>query len=196
MKIYGIIAFVLIFSIAPFIKAGIAMAQENKGTDEVAIDDKALPQAKITTKYGDMIVELLEDETPNTVANFVSLIEKGYYDGLKFHRVVPDFVIQGGDPTGTGAGGPGYRIRCEAETNKTKHSRGVLSMAHAGKDTGGSQFFVTHRATPHLDGKHTVFGRVISGVEIVDKVQQGDLMDKVTMLKKRSHKYEPEKIKE
>lgn len=196
MKIYGIIAFVLIFSIAPFIKAGIAMAQENKGTDEVAIDDKALPQAKITTKYGDMIVELLEDETPNTVANFVSLIEKGYYDGLKFHRVVPDFVIQGGDPTGTGAGGPGYRIRCEAETNKTKHSRGVLSMAHAGKDTGGSQFFITHRATPHLDGKHTVFGRVISGVEIVDKVQQGDLMDKVVMLKKRSHKYEPEKMKE
>lgn len=196
MKIYGIIAFVLIFSIAPFIKAGIAMAQENKGTDEVAIDDKALPQAKITTKYGDMVIELFEDETPNTVANFVSLIEKGYYDGLKFHRVVPDFVIQGGDPTGTGAGGPGYRIRCEAETNKTKHSRGVLSMAHAGKDTGGSQFFITHRATPHLDGKHTVFGRVVSGVEIVDKVQQGDLMDKVTMLKKRSHKYEPETLKD
>jgi peptidyl-prolyl cis-trans isomerase B (cyclophilin B) len=196
VKIYGIIAFVLIFSIAPFIKAGIAMAQENKGTGEVAIDDKALPQAKMTTKYGDMVIELFEDETPNTVANFVSLIEKGYYDGLKFHRVVPDFVIQGGDPTGTGAGGPGYRIRCEAETNKTKHSRGVLSMAHAGKDTGGSQFFITHRATPHLDGKHTVFGRVISGVEIVDKVQQGDLMDKVVMLKKRSHKYEPEKMKE
>lgn len=196
MKIYGIIAFVLIFSIAPFIKAGIAMAQENKGTDEVAIDDKALPQAKITTKYGDMVIELFEDETPNTVANFVSLIEKGYYDGLKFHRVVPDFVIQGGDPTGTGAGGPGYRIRCEAETNKTKHSRGVLSMAHAGKDTGGSQFFITHRATPHLDGKHTVFGRVVSGVEIVDKVQQGDLMNKVTMLKKRSHKYEPETLKD
>lgn len=196
MKIYGIIAFVLIFSIAPFIKAGIAMAQENKGTDEVAIDDKALPQAKITTKYGDMVIELFEDETPNTVANFVSLIEKGYYDGLKFHRVVPDFVIQGGDPTGTGAGGPGYRIKCEAETNKTKHSRGVLSMAHAGKDTGGSQFFITHRATPHLDGKHTVFGRVISGVEIVDKVQQGDLMDKVTMLKKRSRKYEPETMKD
>jgi peptidyl-prolyl cis-trans isomerase B (cyclophilin B) len=196
VKIYGIIAFVLIFSIAPFIKAGIAMAQENKGTDEVAIDDKALPQAKITTKYGDMVIELFEDETPNTVANFVSLIEKGYYDGLKFHRVVPDFVIQGGDPTGTGAGGPGYRIKCEAETNKTKHSRGVLSMAHAGKDTGGSQFFITHRATPHLDGKHTVFGRVISGVEIVDKVQQGDLMDKVTMLKKRSRKYEPETMKD
>lgn len=196
MKIYGIIAFVLIFSIAPFIKAGIAMAQENAGTGEVAIDDKALPQAKITTKYGEMVVELLEDETPNTVANFVSLIEKGYYDGLKFHRVVPDFVIQGGDPTGTGAGGPGYRIRCEAETNKTKHSRGVLSMAHAGKDTGGSQFFITHRATPHLDGKHTVFGRVISGVEIVDKVQQGDLMDKVTMIRKRSHKYEPETLKD
>lgn len=194
MKIYGIIAFVLIFSIAPFVRAGIASAQETSGTNEVTIDENALPQAKITTKYGDIVVELLEDEAPNTVANFVSLIEKGFYNGLKFHRVVPDFVIQGGDPTGTGAGGPGYRIKCEAETNKTKHSRGVLSMAHAGKDTGGSQFFITHRATPHLDGKHTVFGRVISGVEIVDKVQQGDLMDKVVMIKKRGHKYEPQKI--
>ncbi|OQA77292.1 MAG: putative peptidyl-prolyl cis-trans isomerase [bacterium ADurb.Bin243] len=196
MKIYGIIAFVLIFAIAPFFKISPAFAEEKKGTSEVVIDEKALPQAKITTKYGDMVLELLEDETPNTVANFVSLIEKGFYDGLKFHRVVPDFVIQGGDPTGTGAGGPGYRIKCETELNKTKHTRGVLSMAHAGKDTGGSQFFITHRATPHLDGRHTVFGRVISGVEIVDKVQQGDTMDKVVMIKKRSHKYEPEKMKE
>ncbi len=196
MKIYGIIAFILVFAIASFYKISPAIADEKQGTSEVIIDDKALPQAKIATKYGDMIVELFEDETPNTVANFVSLIEKGYYDGLKFHRVVPDFVIQGGDPTGSGAGGPGYRIKCEAETNKTKHTRGVLSMAHAGKDTGGSQFFITHRATPHLDGKHTVYGRVISGVEIVDKVQQGDIMTKVTMLKKRNHKYEPEKLSE
>lgn len=196
MKVYGIIAFILIFAIASFYKINPAIADEKQGTSEVVIDDKALPQAKITTKYGDMIIELFEDETPNTVANFVSLIEKGYYDGLKFHRVVPDFVIQGGDPTGSGAGGPGYRIKCEAETNKTKHTRGVLSMAHAGKDTGGSQFFITHRATPHLDGKHTVYGRVISGVEIVDKVQQGDVMTKVTMLKKRNHKYEPEKLSE
>jgi len=165
-----------------------------KGTSEVVIDDKALPQVKMTTKYGDMVIELFEDETPNTVANFVNLIEKGYYDGLTFHRVVPDFVIQGGDPTGTGAGGPGYRIRCECEKNTHKHTRGVLSMAHAGKDTGGSQFFITHRATPHLDGKHTVFGQVISGVEIVDKVQVGDKMEKVVMLKKRSHEYKPETL--
>jgi len=196
VKVYGIIAFILVFAIASFYKISPAIADEKQGTSEVTIDDKALPQAKITTKYGDMIVELFEDEAPNTVANFVSLIEKGYYDGLKFHRVVPDFVIQGGDPTGSGAGGPGYRIKCEAETNKTKHTRGVLSMAHAGKDTGGSQFFITHRSTPHLDGKHTVYGRVISGVEIVDKVQQGDLMTKVVMLKKRSHKYEPAKLSE
>lgn len=170
-------------------------AEATKGTSEVTIDDKALPQVKMTTKYGEMILELFEDETPNTVANFVSLIEKGYYDGLKFHRVVPDFVIQGGDPTGTGSGGPGYKIRCECDKNVHKHERGVLSMAHAGKDTGGSQFFITHRATPHLDGKHTVFGQVVKGVEIVDKVQAGDTMDKVVMLKKRSHKYEPEVIK-
>ncbi len=196
MKVYGIIAFILVFAIASFYKISPAIADEKQGTSEVIIDDKALPQAKITTKYGDMIIELFEDETPNTVANFVSLIEKGYYDGLKFHRVVPDFVIQGGDPTGSGSGGPGYRIKCEAETNKTKHTRGVLSMAHAGKDTGGSQFFITHRATPHLDGKHTVYGRVISGVEIVDKVQQGDVMTKVVMLKKRNHKYEPAKLSE
>jgi len=196
VKVYGIIAFILVFAIASFYKISPAIADEKQGTSEVIIDDKALPQAKITTKYGDMIIELFEDETPNTVANFVSLIEKGYYDGLKFHRVVPDFVIQGGDPTGSGSGGPGYRIKCEAETNKTKHTRGVLSMAHAGKDTGGSQFFITHRATPHLDGKHTVYGRVISGVEIVDKVQQGDVMTKVVMLKKRNHKYEPAKLSE
>ncbi len=196
MKIYGIIAFILVFATISFFGPSPVLADEKQSTNEVTIDDKTLPQAKIATKYGDMIVELLEDEAPNTVANFVSLIEKGYYDGLKFHRVVPDFVIQGGDPTGTGAGGPGYRIKCEAETNKTKHTRGVLSMAHAGKDTGGSQFFITHRATPHLDGKHTVFGRVISGVEIVDKVQQGDVMNKITMLKKRNHKYEPEKLGE
>jgi len=191
---------ILVFMIVMLFGTKKAIAQDAKapdapkGTSEVVIDDKALPQVKMTTKYGDMVIELFEDETPNTVANFVNLIEKGYYDGLTFHRVVPDFVIQGGDPTGTGAGGPGYRIRCECEKNTHKHTRGVLSMAHAGKDTGGSQFFITHRATPHLDGKHTVFGQVISGVEIVDKVQVGDKMEKVVMLKKRSHEYKPETL--
>ena len=198
MKLNSVL--ILVFMIVMLFGTKKAIAQDAKtpdapkGTSEVVIDDKALPQVKMTTKYGDMVIELFEDETPNTVANFVNLIEKGYYDGLTFHRVVADFVIQGGDPTGTGAGGPGYRIRCECEKNTHKHTRGVLSMAHAGKDTGGSQFFITHRATPHLDGKHTVFGQVISGVEIVDKVQASDKMEKVVMLKKRSHEYKPETL--
>lgn len=196
MKLYGIIAFIIIFGILPFINVRVSYAADASGSSEVIIDDKAIPQVKMVTKYGIITMELFEDETPNTVANFVNLIEKGYYDGLKFHRVVPDFVIQGGDPTGTGSGGPGYRIKCECDKNTHKHTRGVLSMAHAGRDTGGSQFFITHRATPHLDGKHTVFGQVISGVEIVDKIQPDDVMEKVTMIKKRSHKYEPQVIKD
>jgi len=196
VKLYGIIAFIIIFGILPFINVRVSYAADASGSSEVIIDDKAIPQVKMVTKYGIITMELFEDETPNTVANFVNLIEKGYYDGLKFHRVVPDFVIQGGDPTGTGSGGPGYRIKCECDKNTHKHTRGVLSMAHAGRDTGGSQFFITHRATPHLDGKHTVFGQVISGVEIVDKIQPDDVMEKVTMIKKRSHKYEPQVIKD
>lgn len=192
------IALVVISILSVLFYASAAHAEEAKpaSTGEVTIDEKANPQVKLTTKYGDMIIDLFEDETPNTVANFVSLIEKGYYNGLKFHRVVPNFVIQGGDPTGTGSGGPGYTIKCECDRNTHKHVRGVLSMAHRGPDTGGSQFFITHTATPHLDGKHTVFGQVVSGIEIVDKVQAGDTMDKVVMIKKRSHKYEPAVTKE
>jgi len=186
--------FVMVFGVSKAVAQDTKSTDVPKGTSEVIIDDKALPQVKMTTKYGDMIIELFEDETPNTVANFVNLIEKGYYDGLTFHRVVANFVIQGGDPTGTGSGGPGYRIRCECEKNTHKHLRGVLSMAHAGKDTGGSQFFITHCATPHLDGRHTVFGQVLTGVEIVDKVQKDDKMEKVVMLKKRSHEYKPETL--
>ncbi len=116
---------------------------------------------------------------PNTVANFEKLAKEGFYDGLTFHRVIDDFVIQGGCPKGNGTGGPGYTIKCEINDNK--HGTGALSMAHAGKDTGGSQFFITHSPQPHLDGVHTVFGKVISGMDVVNSVKQGDKMLKVTI---------------
>ncbi|TGB04476.1 peptidylprolyl isomerase [Halobacillus salinus] len=126
-----------------------------------------------------MVIELYEEAAPNTVANFEKLANTEFYDGLTFHRVIPDFVIQGGCPDGTGAGGPGYTIKCETDGNPHKHERGSLSMAHAGKDTGGSQFFVCHSAQPHLDGRHTVFGKVIEGVDTVDRVRVGDVMQRV-----------------
>jgi peptidyl-prolyl cis-trans isomerase B (cyclophilin B) len=137
--------------------------------------------AKIETKYGTMTLQLFDKEAPGTVANFEKLANSQFYDGLTFHRVIPDFMIQGGCPQGTGTGGPGWKIPCETNGNPHKHLRGTLSMAHAGKDTGGSQFFICHSPQPHLDGKHTVFGQVIDGVEIVDKVRGGDQMLKVTV---------------
>lgn len=133
-----------------------------------------MKKAIIETEKGTMSVELFEKDAPETVANFEKLINEGFYDGLNFHRVIPDFVIQGGCPHGAGTGGPGYNIKCEVDNNPKKHLRGSLSMAHAGRDTGGSQFFVCHSPQPHLDGKHTVFGQVIEGLETVDKIQQGD----------------------
>ena len=133
--------------------------------------------AIIETEKGTIELELFEKDAPNTVANFEKLIDKGFYDGLTFHRVIPDFVIQGGCPNGNGTGGPGYTIKCETEGNPNKHGTGALSMAHAGKDTGGSQFFITHSPQPHLDGVHTVFGHVIgNGMDVVNKIQQGDKM--------------------
>lgn len=126
-----------------------------------------------------MLIELYDEAAPNTVANFEKLANDEFYDGLTFHRVIPDFVIQGGCPKGTGTGGPGYTIKCETEGNPHKHERGSLSMAHAGKDTGGSQFFVCHSPQPHLDGRHTVFGKVVDGVDTVDRVRVGDVMQKV-----------------
>ncbi|WP_217703277.1 peptidylprolyl isomerase [Piscibacillus halophilus] len=141
-----------------------------------------LKQATIHFENGEQInIELFEEDAPNTVQNFVKLAEKGFYDGLTFHRVIPNFVIQGGCPTGDGTGGPGYTIKCETEGNPNKHERGSLSMAHAGKDTGGSQFFICHSAQPHLDGNHTVFGKVTEGLDVVDRVRPGDVMDKVTI---------------
>ncbi|MCA1022724.1 peptidylprolyl isomerase [Halobacillus litoralis] len=139
-----------------------------------------MKQATIQFENGEkMVVELYEEAAPNTVANFEKLANDEFYDGLTFHRVIPDFVIQGGCPNGTGTGGPGYTIKCETEGNPHKHERGTLSMAHAGKDTGGSQFFVCHSPQPHLDGRHTVFGKVIEGVDIVDRVRVGDVMQQV-----------------
>ncbi|MCC7553889.1 MAG: peptidylprolyl isomerase [Methanobacteriaceae archaeon] len=133
------------------------------------------------TEKGTIELELFDNDAPNTVKNFVDLINKGYYDGLSFHRVIPDFVIQGGCPKGDGTGGPGYTIKCETEGNPNKHGTGALSMAHAGKDTGGSQFFITHSPQPHLDGVHTVFGKVISGMDVVNKIEPNDKMTKLTV---------------
>ncbi len=142
--------------------------------------------AEIKTGKGSMFIELYDNDAPNTVANFVKLAKDGYYDGLTFHRVLPDFVIQGGCPDGTGAGGPGYQIDCELDGDNQYHDKGVLSMAHAGRNTGGSQFFVCHSRnnTSHLDGNHTCFGKVYEGVDVIDKIAQGYVMEKVTITEK------------
>ena len=140
--------------------------------------------AEIHTNKGIMKINFFEKDAPNTVKNFVDLAEKGYYDGLTFHRIIPDFVIQGGCPEGTGAGGPGYTIDCELDGDNQYHDRGVLSMAHAGRNTGGSQFFICHSRTntAHLDRNHTVFGKVYEGLDVIDQIEQGDVMDKVVIV--------------
>lgn len=137
-----------------------------------------MSKAIMETSKGTINLELFDADAPNTVKNFSDLIKKGYYDGLNFHRVINNFMIQGGCPDGTGTGGPGYQIDCEI--NSQKHTAGTLSMAHAGKNTGGSQFFITHTATPHLDGVHTVFGRT-QDMDIVNAIGQGDKIIKVTI---------------
>ena len=133
-------------------------------------------KAIIRTEKGDMQVEFYQQDAPKTVENFLSLSKKGFYNGLTFHRVIPNFVIQGGCPQGTGAGGPGYTIPCELGGGNQFHDRGVLSMAHAGRNTGGSQFFICHsrQNTAHLDRNHTCFGRVTQGLEVIDAIRQGD----------------------
>lgn len=140
--------------------------------------------AEIETSYGTLKVEFYTEDAPGTVANFVKLAKSGYYDGLTFHRVIPEFVVQGGCPNGTGAGGPGYEIKCETSGGNQYHDRGVLSMAHRGKDTGGSQFFIclSRKNTQHLDRVHTCFGKVTEGLELVDKLRQGDKMLKVSVV--------------
>ncbi len=141
-------------------------------------------QAEIKTEKGTMKVDFYEKDAPNTVKNFVDLSKKGFYDGLTFHRVIPDFVIQGGCPNGTGMGGPGYTIDCELDGDNQYHDRGVLSMAHAGRNTGGSQFFICHSRdnTAHLDRNHTCFGKVVEGLEIIDAIDQGDKIEQVTII--------------
>jgi peptidyl-prolyl cis-trans isomerase B (cyclophilin B) len=133
-------------------------------------------------KGGTVKVELHENEAPGTVSNFEKLANEGFYNGLSFHRVIPGFVAQGGCPQGTGTGGPGYTIKCETAGNPHKHVPGVLAMAHAGKDTGGSQFYITYDSFPHLDGVHTVFGKVVDGMEHVNDIQQGDKMKEVKVV--------------
>ena len=140
-------------------------------------------RAEIETEKGVMKVLFYEKDAPNTVANFVKLAKEGFYDGLTFHRVIPDFVIQGGCPKGDGTGGPGYTIKCELTGENQYHDRGVLSMAHAGRDTGGSQFFICHnrRNTAHLDRRHTCFGQVYEGLEVSDAIRQGDKIIKIVI---------------
>ncbi len=169
---------------------------------EAEADD--LPRVKLTTTKGDIVLELFENEAPNSVANFINLVEKHFYDGLKFHRVLANFVAQGGDPKGDGTGGPGYTIECECfRPDARKHFAGSLSMAHAGRNTGGSQFFLTLMPTPGLNGKHTVFGRVIQGMDVLAGLQridpekpdpyvQPDAIVKATVVRKRDHAYEPQ----
>ncbi|HEV3005253.1 MAG TPA: peptidylprolyl isomerase [Pirellulales bacterium] len=167
----------------------------------MAQTENDLPRVQIKTSKGDAVVELFEDDAPNTVANFISLVEKKFYDGLKFHRVIDRFMAQGGCPKGSGGGGPGYAIACECQLKgASKHARGSLSMAHAGRDTGGSQFFITFEATPHLDGKHTVFGQVVEGMNAIDKLNrtapgvEPDTIESIRVLRKRSHAYAPKTL--
>ncbi|MCH2235187.1 MAG: peptidylprolyl isomerase [Crocinitomicaceae bacterium] len=140
-------------------------------------------QATIKTSKGTMVAELYDEATPITVANFVKLANSNFYDGLTWHRVIPNFVIQGGCPDGTGAGGPGWTIECETKADKQYHDRGVLSMAHAGTNTGGSQFFVCHgrEGTYHLDGHHTCFGKVLEGLDVLDDIREGDKIESITI---------------
>jgi peptidyl-prolyl cis-trans isomerase B (cyclophilin B) len=142
-----------------------------------------MSKVKISTSKGDMVAELFE-ETPITTKNFLDLVGKGFYNGLNFHRVIPGFVVQGGCPNKRGDGNPGYTIQCEVSAPKQFHDRGVLSMAHAGRNTGGSQFFICHNRqnTQHLDGNHTCFGRVVEGIDVLDKIEQGDDINSMVVL--------------
>jgi len=177
-----------------------------RAKESEAKGEAELPRVKISTSKGDMVIELFENEAPGAVGNFISLIEKKFYDGLTFHRVLPGFMVQGGCPKGDGTGGPGYNIYCECyQPNHRKHFRGTLSMAHAvARDTGGSQFFLTFVPTAHLNGVHTAFGRVIEGMDVLGRIQrvdpeeksgvEPDKIVKMEVLRKRSHEYAPNKV--
>ncbi|MFW6215995.1 MAG: peptidylprolyl isomerase [Alkalispirochaetaceae bacterium] len=148
---------------------------------QMEIETDRTYSVQLETTQGGITVELYPQHAPKTVNNFVFLTRHGFYDGTTFHRVIDGFVIQGGDPTGTGRGGPGYRFEDETKGNPLKHESKVLSMANAGPDTNGSQFFITHAPQPHLDGRHTVFGKVVEGHEVVDAIQPGDQIKKATV---------------
>lgn len=143
-----------------------------------------MAHAIMETDKGTMKIEFFSNDAPGHVKNFIDLSKKGFYDGISFHRVIPDFVIQGGDPTGTGAGGPGYTIPCELDGDNQYHDRGVLSMAHRGPNTGGSQFFICHNRqnTQHLDRRHTCFGKVVDGLDVIDAIRQGDKIISVQII--------------
>ena len=155
------------------------MSKQWDSQPAMQIDPAKSYGATIETNRGTIELELSSKDTPKTVNNFVFLAREGFYDGTTFHRVISDFMIQGGDPTGTGRGGPGYSFEDEVEGNPLRHERGVISMANAGPNTNGSQFFITHTPQPHLNGKHTVFGKVVKGHDVVDTIEQGDRMERV-----------------
>ena len=184
-------------------KAGWAKEKKIREAEAKADD---LPRVLMKTSAGDIEIELFENEAPNTVLNFITLVDKGFYNGLKFHRVLPGFMAQGGDPKGDGTGGPGYTIPCECyRPDHRLHFRGSLSMAHAGRDTGGSQFFLTFVPTKHLDGKHTVFGRVISGFDVLAKLKRrnpddqtvgaADTIIEAKVIRRRPHPYDAKDLK-
>ncbi len=158
------------------------MSTQYDSPPEFNVDRTMVYRIRMETDRGDIDLELYPEYAPVTVNNFVFLADEGFYDGVTFHRVIADFMIQGGDPTGTGAGGPGYRFADELAANPLRHERGVISMANSGPDTNGSQFFITHMPQPHLDGKHTVFGRVTGGMDVIDAVEQGDTIRTVEVL--------------
>lgn len=155
-------------------------AKQWKTPPAMQIDPAKTYRVTMKTNKGTIELDLYPEHAPKTVNNFVFLVKEGFYDGVTFHRVINNFVIQGGDPTGTGMGGPGYRFEDELVGNPLKHETGVMSMANAGPNTNGSQFFITHSPQPHLNGKHTVFGRVVNGMDVVNAIKQGDRMLEVT----------------
>jgi peptidyl-prolyl cis-trans isomerase B (cyclophilin B) len=157
------------------------MHQQWNDSPEMQIDAKKTYRATMETDRGIIDLELYPEHAPTTVNNFVFLARQGFYDGVSFHRVIKDFMIQGGDPTGTGTGGPGYSFEDEVRNNPLTHETGVISMANAGPNTNGSQFFITHSPQPHLNGKHTVFGKVVEGQDVVNAIRQGDAITRISI---------------
>lgn len=165
-----------------FFEKGVIVSNKHwSSPPAMQIDPQKNYQATIETEMGEIKIELYPKHAPKTVNNFVFLAREGFYDGVSFHRVINDFMVQGGDPTGSGRGGPGYRFEDEVKGNPLTHDTGVISMANAGPNTNGSQFFITHSPQPHLNGKHTVFGKVVSGQDVVNAIRQGEIMTKVTI---------------